>query len=381
MSDYTQATTEGKLSAASASGASVSDMMTDSTASSPNATINNTLATSNSGNDAASKSNVNLLNKQNAFVSQNARSIFDPISFKEDLALDTIQLNTMSDADIDALSKFSEMEISSDADLETAVGVLSSKLNEVVSSANIDLSSPVLASSAIVTDISAAASTMATSITKAASSITGIGDEVISVFNGLVPNITAPDGSIIIGMPDGADFDMTKGIIGLMSKICSNVSLDIFNFGYTLNLYNALLSLLAKLGLTGLLAQVIACSEYFGYDGESILKDRLPDISLSGDISTFDLVTSTLGEGTIPNVDKHIVTLSANMEKDASVSLIDSILTNTGVTSGNLTEKAVPNTTLSAISSSKISSLNNDSMSEHLIGSDTKNLFDALPFI
>ena len=69
------------------------------------------------------------------------------------------------------------------------------------------------------------------------------------------------------------------------------------------------------------------------------------------------------------------------MEKDASVSLIDSILTNTGVTSGNLTEKAVPNTTLSAISSSKIDSLNNDNMSEHLIGSDTKDLFDALPFI
>jgi hypothetical protein len=198
-----------------------------------------------------------------------------------------------------------------------------------------------------------------------------------------VHNISDVDGNRISGVPDRANYTQTQSMANMLKSLCGNVNSSMYNYGQNVALYNALLALLAKLGLSGLLSQAIACTKYFGVGGQSTLKRNLPSSYNTGDYNTYYTATSGIGQGNISDPYGKLYKLSSSVPRTQAVdtNTIGSIMSSMGMTNTKATTYRVPNTSRDAISRTKVNKIGNPTIQDYLVGTDTMKLFKKLPFL
>jgi len=331
-----------------------------------------------------SKRAVNKVYKNNSFTTQEFKTIKSPLSFSTDRTLDKDRVNTLTTNELSSLSTLSGVSIKNDDDLDSALKVMSSKFSTTLGTSGINLAGrPTIESVAIQSDFDSINAEIFADNIGSSSQITDLKSEVLNNITKDVPNVTDPDGNRIFGIPDTANYTQTQSIANTLKGLCGNVNSSMYNNGQNVALYNALLALLSKLGLSSLLAQAVACAKFFGVGGQSTLKRNLPSTYNTGDYNTYYTASSSIGQGNISDPYGKLYKLSSNIPKKQTVDLnaISSIMSLTGMTSTKATTYRVPNTSKDAISKTKVNKLGNSTVQDYLVGADTMKLFKKLPFL
>ena len=117
------------------------------------------------------------------------------------------------------------------------------------------------------------------------------------------------------------------GLYTAASSVCPGVTVpDISDKSINSRIYNMLLLLAAENNVADLINQMGACGKSTGYFNESslaTLKQSLPDIAMSGNVSTYTSVFNLVGSSNVPDPDDNLRTLIAN-NGDANASTVAS---------------------------------------------------------
>jgi hypothetical protein len=370
------------LSAANANNASVEDMANSSKF--PTATFtqqasiptNSTVSKTNLGNITSSSGGA--LKKNKTFITQASKSTIKELSF-EDTSSSVNELSKLSKQEIKALSEYTGIPITNDDDLTKATNQLSTNLS-MLQNSNVDLTnvSPIAEEYLYKDD---PLLNRASSISKLSPNL-NLGEEVMNLTSFSNMNITDALGNLIPGIPTMSDFGTVKELTNLASSICPNVGYGYYNFGQNSTLMNLLLMLAAKLGLLGLIYQLMGCTNLFNAGGINTLSNQVGYLSNNGDYRTTDGIIDIIGNGRVSNPIGMTTALISNVKSDdnEAPSYISSIMSKLNITSNDLVGTKLTGSNVPMYSAKNVNKLgNNKSIMGNLMGNDY-NLYKASPF-
>lgn len=386
----TYAKADSVLAARNAISTTVDEMVNTSTTKYVTSPITDKLAISNSSDTGGStKAAITRVNnrgnaaivKSNAFVSQTTKSAVNPITFNN-TSIEKAELSKLTKAEVASLSKFSGVNITSDATLTKALNISSNKLSSITNSANLDISTTPTSGTYVLDSTSSNKLSTALAATRSTAGIPGMSDEILDHYVES-PNITDMAGNLIEGIPSMSDFSTTSALNNRLASLCGGTGLGLMNFGNNLNIFNALLALFAKLGLAGLLRQAADCYKYFQQSGISTLKDVTPDIARNGDSMSMATVAELTGAGSISDPEDLIRSLVENTPDNTyqSTNYLDTTMDEWDVSAEDLTSRPIPYSNTRVKSLTNHNNLgSNKTYLDHLYGAEDRELLTKAVF-
>jgi len=351
-----------------------------SSASSINNTALSTSLTNKSTNSSTTQTTLEGLkqasSKAKAFITQSSKQVVKEVSFDTDTYNKT-EVNKLSKQELSALSQYTGVTINNDDDLEKALGILSTNLKSNMTT-KIDLSSGIEYEDIVETGSDSTAQDVKDLLKY--TDIDGLEENIAGSYTNKY-NVTDINGNPIDGIPSDSNYELTSKIATKAQEMCPDIDLGMFNFGDYLNMFNGLLGLCSSLGLAGLLAALMEC-RYF--DDVSQITGHIDTVANNGDSKTLSTISKVTGTGIVGDDTKKISTLISNLKKDDDITIseVDSIMTDWGVTKSSLSTKNVPGTNLNPISVSKLDSMNTSSnMNRYLLGDDAAQLVDVVKIL
>jgi hypothetical protein len=387
---YEYEKSQGILSAANADTSSVSDMLSKNGYS-----ISKTPSDDKTINSNKSISNFKVLNKSTeaikkpkTFISQASRTTIDEISFEElDTATDEVDI--LSDAQKQALSEYTGIDITNNEDLEKARETLKEDI-KYMSAVGVDLDTlPTIDAEEdlILKENKFSLETLselAKKVPKLGIDV-ALGDLDLSKD---IPMIADELGNPIDGIPTELGYDTVKEMSDRAKSICSGSGLDISDFGKNLGLFDALLSLASDMGLTQLLKNLANCLNFFDFNGEDILSKKLPSVIKNGDYKTADTIVDLIGKDKLKDPIGSVKDLISKIPgtEEEPLPYVQHLMDNASVANKDIYTSPVDNygfecdedlTAITVTNSSDFS--NNDTIRQGILGEDAE-LIGSNPF-
>lgn len=337
-------------------------------------------------------SNISTINKKagttNAYVTQTTKQSVVPMSADSDQNTEKEKISKLSKEEKDSLSKATGEEIRTDGDLNKALSKVGQNLKGILGGGRVDMDNPVFSFKAGISESTSSDESdikdISDKIKNNHPGLPSLADEVKS--NGVVsdmPSITDSEYNAVDGIPETAGYPQVKAMQDLMSKLCPDATTqDLFDFELSINLFQSLLSLAAKLGLFGLLQQLIECIHFYDRLVDNPLKALLPLVASKGDAGTFSVISQAIGP-TAPNSVGNTNELIKNLHTDeqSTITKLNTSIGSLGITNSDITEKNIPDSEMKVKSLSKrdnLQSPSNRGVIDNLFGNDDSSNMSLL---
>lgn len=118
-----------------------------------------------------------------------------------------------------------------------------------------------------------------------------------------LPKITDENGNPIMGVPSSISPSLWDQVKDLGNTLCNMNLMDILGFAEAKELFDALLDMVLKNGLFGLLGQMSGCGKYFTSSSVAKMVTAVPGLASKGDAQTIYAISNIVGAQNIPNKD------------------------------------------------------------------------------